>query len=87
MSEWHNTAAWREARARARKILEPVCTNCHKELAGEDFTIDHIVPPSRTGGIPNNSIENLQALCRSCNGRKQDKVITRITQLNPRWHT
>lgn len=87
MADWHNTKDWRDARERARKILDPVCVVCHKELIGSDFTIDHVLPPSQTGGVPNHNIENLQALCRECNGRKQDKTLTRVTWFNPRWHT
>lgn len=85
MSDWHDTKAWRDARAMARKILEPVCTLCHADLVGADFTIDHIVPPSQTGGKPNHDLSNLQALCRSCNGRKQDRYLVRTTWINPRW--
>jgi 5-methylcytosine-specific restriction endonuclease McrA len=85
MSEWHDTPAWREARAKAKKILEPTCVTCHKELLGNDFTIDHIIPPAKTGGIPNHALENLQAMCRSCNGRKSDTTHSRKTEISPRW--
>ena len=86
MANWHNSKEWARARAYAKTILEPVCIVCHKELIGNDWTIDHIVPPSATGGTPDHSIENLQSMCRSCNGRKSDKTLERITWLNPRWH-
>lgn len=86
MADWHDSPAWRRARAYAKTILEPVCVVCRKELIGNDWTIDHITPPSATGGEPDHSIENLQSMCRSCNGRKQDKTLERVTWLNPRWH-
>ena len=84
MSEWHHSSAWKIARANARKVLEPVCVSCHRELIGNDFTIDHITPPR--GNTPDHSLENLQAMCRECNGRKQDRTLVRIAWLNPRWH-
>lgn len=86
MADWHASKEWAAARANAKKHLEPVCIVCHKELIGNDWTIDHIVPPSQTNGIPNHDLSNLQSMCRSCNGRKQDKTLTRVTWLNPRWH-
>ncbi len=85
MADWHSSKEWREARAKARTILEPVCVVCHKDLIGSDFTIDHINPPR--GGQPDHSIENLQAMCRECNGRKQDRTLVRVQWLNPKWHT
>lgn len=85
MSSWHETKAWREARAYAKTILEPRCITCHKELEGNDWTIDHIIAPTNTGGLPDHSIDNLQSMCRSCNGRKQDKTLIRTEWKNPRW--
>lgn len=81
MSNWHNTAEWKKAAAYAKTLLEPYCTACNKELIGDDWTIDHIVPSDP----PNHDLNNLQSLCRSCNGRKQDKTLTRITWHNPRF--
>ena len=85
MSDWHSSKEWRDARAMAKRILEPRCVMCHKELEDRDWTIDHINPPSLTGGIPDHSIDNLQSMCRSCNGRKQDKTLIRTDWRNPRW--
>jgi 5-methylcytosine-specific restriction endonuclease McrA len=85
MADWHDTKAWREARAYAKTILEPRCVTCHKELEGADWTIDHINAPANTGGLPDHSIDNLQSMCRSCNGRKQDKTLIRTEWRNPRW--
>jgi 5-methylcytosine-specific restriction endonuclease McrA len=87
MAEWHSSKEWREARTRARKTLLPLCNYCGKDLVGNDFTIDHIVPPSQSpGGIPNHAADNLQALCRSCNSRKQDTVQVRTNWRSPKWY-
>jgi 5-methylcytosine-specific restriction endonuclease McrA len=83
MSEWHDTPEWRKARAYAKTVLEPICVSCGKHLHGRDWTIDHIVPPGN--GEPNHDISNLQSMCNRCNGKKQDKTLSRITWLNDRW--
>jgi len=51
---------------------------------GGDWTIDHIVAAGATGE-PNHDISNLQSMCRACNGRKADKVMTRAAWRSPRW--
>ncbi|MFN7318688.1 MAG: HNH endonuclease, partial [bacterium] len=73
MAKWHQSTAWSKARTYAKTVLEPICVSCAKELINEDWTIDHIIPPGE--GEPNHDINNLQSLCRSCNGRKQDRVL------------
>jgi 5-methylcytosine-specific restriction endonuclease McrA len=83
MAEWHDSPAWKKARANAKRILDPICVQCGKHLDGNDWTIDHIHPP--LDGEPDHSIENLQSMCRECNGRKQDKVFVRTNWFNPRW--
>jgi len=83
MSNWHDSAEWKKARAYAKTVLEPICAICGKELIGADFTIDHITPPGN--GEPNHDIANLQSACRKCNGRKQDKTLERVTWFNPKW--
>lgn len=83
MANWHDTTAWRKAREQAKTILEPICMICGKHLEGNDWTIDHIVAPGL--GEPNHNIENLQSLCRVCNGRKQDRAYKRVTWRSDRW--
>ena len=83
MADWHSSAAWAKAREAAKKILEPICATCGKHLEGSDWTIDHIIAAGQ--GEPNHNIENLQSMCRECNGRKQDRVFKRIAWKNPRY--
>lgn len=47
------------------------CNYCRCELDPSNIERDHILPVSRGG---NNLIENIQALCRSCNRRKHNKT-------------
>lgn len=82
MADWHSSSAWQKARAYAKTVLDPICSTCGKELIGWDWTIDHVTPSDP----PNHDITNLQSMCRECNGRKQDKTLTRITWRNPRWN-
>lgn len=83
MADWHNSLAWKKARAHAKTVLDPVCVICNKDLAGWDWTIDHITPPG--DNEPNHSLENLQSMCRECNGRKQDRTLKRVPWHNKRW--
>jgi 5-methylcytosine-specific restriction endonuclease McrA len=47
------------------------CYSCFDCGEYKPLTIDHIIPLSKSGS---NSIDNIQALCGSCNSRKKDKV-------------
>lgn len=82
MSEVHDSREWHKARAYAKTVLEPICAQCGSELEGRDWTIDHIIPVSKGG---DHSIGNLQSMCRSCNGSKQDKDPIRNNWINPKW--
>lgn len=81
MAEWHQSKEWAAARSYAKTILEPICSICNKDLDGNDWTIDHIIP----NDPPNHDIHNLQSMCRACNGRKQDRTYVRTTWRNPRF--
>lgn len=84
MADWHNSQEWSKARRYAKTVLDPICVICGGELMGGDWTIDHIVAAGATGE-PNHDISNLQSLCRACNGRKADKVMTRAAWRSSRW--
>lgn len=81
--DWHDTTAWKKARAYAKTQLENKCALCQKWVEGEDWTIDHIIPPN--GDEPNHDLANLQTLCRRCNSQKQDKSLRRIPWASTRW--
>lgn len=83
MSDWHDTPAWRKARAYAKTILDPICAICSKQLDGNDWTIDHIIPPR--DGQPDHDLSNLQSMCRECNSRKKDRILERANWINTRW--
>lgn len=82
MSEFHDSTEWQKARAYAKTVLQPSCATCGKDLEGRDWTIDHIIPPSKGG---DHNLANLQSMCRSCNGRKQDRDPIRNNWINPKW--
>lgn len=64
-----------------QKILDMQDNKCN--LCGKRFTtkrketIDHIIPLSEGGGL---TFENVQALCASCNSRKQNKLLPNFIQ-------
>jgi hypothetical protein len=48
------------------------CAECGREFTENDMpTRDHIIPVSLGGGL---TFGNVQALCRTCNGRKQNNI-------------
>jgi 5-methylcytosine-specific restriction endonuclease McrA len=59
-----------------------ICTSCGKELSGSDATADHVVPKGAGG---RDEPSNLVAMCRLCNGRKQDRLVARVNWINRRW--
>lgn len=82
MSNQHDYA-WQKAREAAKRVLEPTCVTCHKDLTGKDWTIDHIIPLNKGG---THDLANLQSMCRECNGRKQDIILVRDTWRSPKWY-
>lgn len=61
-----------------------LCQYCGKHLEGDDATADHVTPKD-AGGTDDPT--NLVAACRACNGRKTNKLLTRMPWFNPRWLT
>ena len=47
------------------------CQNCGNRPDKSDLEIDHIIPVAIGGA---NNMSNLQVLCKSCNGKKSDKL-------------
>ncbi len=59
-------ATWRRLR---QMVLnrDPICRQCRREPS---FAVDHVVPKARGG---DDSMENLQGLCRACHAAKTAK--------------
>ncbi|WP_184945352.1 HNH endonuclease [Kitasatospora kifunensis] len=67
-SKWRTVA--RALLARHREVYGDWCKGYRiASHASSDLTVDHIIPKAN-GGLDDR--ENLQVLCRSCNGRKRD---------------
>lgn len=47
------------------------CGGCRHEFPFRNFTVDHVIPPSRGG---TDHLDNLQLLCGACNNVKGDRT-------------
>ncbi|MBZ4485972.1 HNH endonuclease [Microbacterium sp. cx-55] len=89
-------AKWQALR---RSVLERdgwICSACGNHLEdnhpnpAHDATADHIVSKddARRRGwteAETDTPSNLTAMCRKCNGTKQDAPLLRVDWFNPRW--
>ena len=93
-SKYHSSTEWKKVRA-AYLATQPqpyVCSRCGKEgLAGNDLTVDHISAGHLGDGefLYDNSHDNLQILCLSCNSGKGDGIkttkIVRVDWVSEKW--
>jgi len=58
----------KDVREQVFKLHGSSCLACGSD---EDICIDHVIPVSKGG---ENSIDNYQPLCKSCNSSKRDKI-------------
>jgi len=70
--------AWEALRRAVLERDNGICVYCGAE-ANE---ADHVIPKNQGG---KDLLENLVAACKSCNAKKQDKVLVRSSGFNPRW--
>lgn len=72
------TKRWYDLRKRVLERDGHTCAYCGNEAT----EADHIVARNNGG---KDEMSNLVAACRSCNGRKSDRVLIRIPYVNRRW--
>ena len=78
------TSQWKAQRLRVLDRDGWVCAACGKDLAGDDATVDHIVPVA-VSGATSWTDDELVSLCRVCNSRKGATVGARLDYRSPRW--
>lgn len=71
-------AAWERLRLACLERDSYICAYCGNEAT----EADHITA-KKNGG--KDVLSNLVAACKSCNGRKSDKIMTRTNYVNRRW--
>ena len=54
------------------KCANPSCVWSEQNIYYDSMDLDHIVPVSKGGS---NELDNLQLLCRRCNGKKSDRTV------------
>lgn len=77
-----NDPKYKAMRLRVLERDGHVCLWCGAE---DDLTVDHMTPLV-AGGAPYDD-DNAQTLCRTCNGRKSDRALTRVPWFDRAWLT
>ncbi|WP_019060974.1 HNH endonuclease [Streptomyces prunicolor] len=75
-------AKWEALRLQVLQRDQYVCQLQFGDCEGQATQVDHIIAKNNGG---TDTLDNLQAACRKCNGRKQDKDVVRTTYINRRW--
>jgi 5-methylcytosine-specific restriction endonuclease McrA len=60
------------------------CEACSKPVSGFDLTLDHNPPLTKTGGTNAFDEASIVVLCRSCNSRKNNRLMLRQNYSNPK---
>lgn len=71
-SKWINFTTWQEFREYVRTRDEGKCRMCGKNIFGETFVCDHIIPLFKGGRDwwQDPEMTNFQSLCEDCNKKK-----------------
>jgi 5-methylcytosine-specific restriction endonuclease McrA len=60
------------------------CEGCDKPVSGFDLTLDHKIPLTKSNGEGAYDEANIVVLCRSCNSRKNNRLMLRQNYANDR---
>lgn len=73
---------WEALRLQVLQRDQYVCQLQFGGCEGEANTVDHVIAKANGG---TDTLDNLVAACRTCNGKKQDKTVMRTVYINRRW--
>jgi len=74
--------AWEKVRKQVLERDGYMCQLQYGDCEGEANTVDHVIAKANGG---TDTMDNLVAACRKCNGKKQDKTVMRTVYINRRW--
>ena len=79
----YNTTEWKAFRKNFINNHKPQeCEACFKPVSGFDLTLDHNPPLTKTGGANALDEASIVVLCRSCNSRKNNRLLLRTNYAN-----
>ena len=82
-SELYVSSRWKTFRKDFIKKHNPQeCEACSKPVSGFDLTLDHNPPLTKTGGANAYDEASIVVLCRSCNSRKNNRLMMRSNYVN-----